>query len=158
MTLELGVPGNENENHQKQNKNLKLRSIQEDRARWTMANAPPRRRDHLILSIISTSQHRRTLLVIATALLLSVSLFNDVRYLLTSSPPSTSATNNQESPFVMCDRPTPLNSMQQQLETFLPRWNTQNKLLLLRKDDYLFGNIGHQINSLFHELLECVIQ
>jgi hypothetical protein len=115
-----------------------------------MANAPPRRRDHLILSIISTSQHRRPLLVIATALLLSVSLFNDVRYLLTSSPPSTSATNNQESPFVMCDRPTPLNSMQQQLETFLPRWNTQKKLLLLRKDDYLFGNIGHQINSLFH--------
>ncbi|KAK1741301.1 hypothetical protein QTG54_007779 [Skeletonema marinoi] len=108
--------------------------------------------DHIISIIV---KHRRALFIICAAFSLAVSLFNDALYLLGGPD----AISTKEKPFVMCDRPTPLNyaihpKMTQQVtysgEPFVPRWPTQKKLLLLRKDDYLFGHIGNQINSLLH--------
>lgn len=108
--------------------------------------------DHFV-SIIVT--HRRALFIICAAILLVFSLFNDARYLFGASDTATP----RELPFIMCDRTTPLNyaihpKMTQNVtyfgETFLPQWPAQNKLLLLRKDTYLFGHIGNQINSLLH--------
>ena len=102
---------------------------------------------------------RRPLLILITILLLSISLFNDVQYLLSSSSLSLSTIPAEEAPFVMCDRTTPLNytinpitqhAIYNNGEVFEPRWPTQNKLLLLRKDESTFGNIGNQINSLLH--------
>eukprot|EP00574_Skeletonema_japonicum_P004269 CAMPEP_0201734130 /NCGR_PEP_ID=MMETSP0593-20130828/33362_1 /ASSEMBLY_ACC=CAM_ASM_000672 /TAXON_ID=267983 /ORGANISM="Skeletonema japonicum, Strain CCMP2506" /LENGTH=383 /DNA_ID=CAMNT_0048227401 /DNA_START=124 /DNA_END=1272 /DNA_ORIENTATION=+ len=107
--------------------------------------------DHLISVIV---KHRRALFIICAAISLMISLFNDALYLI-GGPTAM----RQESPFVMCDRTTPLNyaihpKMTQRVsysgDTFEPRWPTQKKLLLLRKDDYLFGHIGNQMNSLLH--------
>lgn len=104
----------------------------------------------------SITSHRRSLFIISGAVLLIISLFNDAHYLIVGGSKTITTT---ESPFSMCDRPTPLNyamhpKMTQQViysgNTFAPQWPTQNKLLLLRKDDYLFGHIGNQINSLIH--------
>ena len=101
-------------------------------------------------------KHRRALFIICAAISLILSLFNDALYLFGD----TNAITTQESHnFVMCDRSTPLNyaihpKMTQQVtysgDTFVPQWPTQKKLLYLRKDDYLFGHIGNQINSLLH--------
>ena len=102
-------------------------------------------------------KHRRALFIVCAALSLILSLFNDAFYLFSGSNELTT----QESQFIMCDRPTPLNyaihpQMKEQVtynsgqDTFIPQWPSQKKLLLLRKDDYLFGHIGNQINSLLH--------
>ncbi len=117
----------------------------------------------LLHQFTSTIIHqRRPLLILITILLLSISLFNDAQYLLSSSSASASTIPAEETPFVMCDRTTPLNytinpitqhviyNNNGEQQVFTPRWSTQNKLLLLRKDEYTFGNIGNQINSLLH--------
>eukprot|EP00573_Skeletonema_grethae_P011925 CAMPEP_0201703320 /NCGR_PEP_ID=MMETSP0578-20130828/39348_1 /ASSEMBLY_ACC=CAM_ASM_000663 /TAXON_ID=267565 /ORGANISM="Skeletonema grethea, Strain CCMP 1804" /LENGTH=404 /DNA_ID=CAMNT_0048191073 /DNA_START=119 /DNA_END=1333 /DNA_ORIENTATION=- len=108
--------------------------------------------DHFISVIV---KHRRVLFIICAATSLIISLFNDALYLIGGS----NAMSKQEEPFVMCDRRTPLNyaihpRMTERVsysgDTFVPQWPTQKKLLLLRKDDYLFGHIGNQMNSLLH--------